>query len=68
MVIPKEILDKWKELRSHGDGKKIALENPDRINEMDFSRALNSGECSDEVFEIIGNFFNKKIERIKQFL
>lgn len=66
MKIPDEIFKAWKDLRSHGDGKKIAESKG--ITEMDVSRAFNSQECSDETFEAIGSFYKEKAETIKDFM
>ncbi len=67
MIIPSELLKKWNELKSHGDGKKISDENQD-VTYMDVSRAFSKGECSDKVFEAIAQFYKSKEERIKEYL
>lgn len=67
MKVPVELMKKWEALRSFGDGKKIAESSPD-VNEVDVSRALNTGECSDEVFHAIASFFKKKEEEVNQYL
>lgn len=66
MKIPEEIFNKWKDLRSHGDGKKIAKTGG--ISEMDVSRAFNTQECSDEVFTVIASFYRKKEASVKEFI
>ncbi len=66
MKIPDDLKKKWDDLRSHGDGKKIADAYTD-INEVDVSRAFTSGECSDEVFHAIADFYKKKEESVKQY-
>ncbi len=67
MIIPVEILKKWSDLRSHGDGKKIADENSG-ISEMDVSKAFNKGECPDRVFAAIADFYKAKEEKVKEYL
>jgi len=67
MKIPEELLKKWSELRSHGDGVKIAAQNAE-VSTMDISRAINSGECSDKVFDAIAGFYKEKEEKVKEFL
>ena len=66
-MVPDELKKKWEDLRSFGDGKKIADSSQD-VNEVDVSRAFSTGECSDEVFHAIAEFFKKKEESIKQYL
>jgi hypothetical protein len=67
MKIPAELLEKWAELRSRGDGIKIAEESTDVTNE-DVSRAVNTGECSDKVFDAIADYYKRKEEKIKEYL
>lgn len=67
MKIPDELLKKWNDLRSFGDGKKIVELNPE-ISPAEVSRAFTSGECSDRVFEIMGEFFKNKDDKIKEYL
>lgn len=67
MKIPEELLKKWSELRSHGDGVKIADQNPS-VTVQDISRAVNSGECSDTVFNAIAGFYKEKENRVREYL
>lgn len=67
MKIPEELLKKWNDLKSFGDGRKIAEKNPE-ITNMDVSRAFNQGECSDRVFEAIADFYKEKEEKVKEYL
>jgi len=67
MKIPEELKKKWSELRSHGDGVKIAEQNPG-VTVYDISRAINTGECSDLVFDAIAGFYKEKGEKVKEFL
>lgn len=67
MKIPDELMKKWQDLRSHGDGKSIVEQNQG-ITEMSVSRAFTTGECSDEVFTAIADFYKDKEERVNQYL
>lgn len=66
MRIPDELLKKWNDLRSHGDGKKIAESSG--LTEKEISAAFNSQECTDHVFEAIATFFKAKEEKVKEYL
>ncbi len=66
MKIPEDVMKKWNELKSHGDGKKIAQESGH--SEMHISRAFVTGECSDEVFESLAKFFKSKEGKIQSVL
>lgn len=67
MKVPEELLKKWNDLRSHGDGKAIVEQNPS-ITEMTVSRAFTTGECSDETFKVIADFYKAKEEQVNQYL
>lgn len=66
MKIPEALIEKWKALRSHGDGKEIAEANG--FTEAQISKAFINKECSDEIFEAIAAFFKEKEERVKSFM
>jgi len=66
MKIPDDVFKKWLDLRSFGDGKKIAEEKG--ITTMEISRAFTTQECSDSVFEKLAEFFKTKEERIKEII
>lgn len=66
MKIPEELFKKWNDLRSHGDGKKIAEETG--LTEMQVSAVFKTQECTDSVFEKVAAFFQGKEEKIKAFL
>lgn len=66
MKIPDALKKKWQDLWSHGDGKKIAERSG--CTQNDISRALNSDDCSDEVFEAIASFYKEKEEKLKEYL
>ena len=67
MRVPDELMKKWQDLRSHGDGKTIVEQNQG-ITEMSVSRAFTTGECSDEVFKAIADFYKDKEEKVNQYL
>ena len=67
MQVPDELMKKWQALRTHGDGRKIAEQNPG-ITEMDISRAFTQGECRDDVFESIADFYKEKELKVKEYL
>lgn len=66
MQIPEELLNKWKSLRSHGDNTKIAEQKGVTI--VDVSRAFTYGECSDDTFKAIADFYKEKEEVVKEYL
>ncbi len=59
--IPKKQLDRWNNLKKHGDGKRIAEAN-EGINDMDVSRAFKLGRCSEEVYNAIAAFYKEKLK------
>jgi len=65
MQIPENILEKWKALRSSGDNKKIA--ELGKVSLVTVSTAFNKGECSEELLEVMGKFYNKKISKLKKY-
>lgn len=67
MKIPQELLEKWSELRSYGDGVKIADRSPG-VTQYDVSRAIKSGECSDLIFDAIAGYYKEKEEKVKEYL
>lgn len=67
MKVPDELMKKWQDLRSFGDGRKIVEQNQD-VSEMDISRAFKESECSDTVFYAIAKFYKEKEELVKPFL
>lgn len=67
MKIPDELFKRWHELRSHGDGKKIAEANKG-VTEMDISRAMKDGSCLDHVFEALAEYYKTKDGKVKEYL
>lgn len=70
MEIPKEILEKWKQLRSHGDTEKIASSMPEdvKVSDETIRRVFTSGQCNDDVFKAMATFYEERAEMIKQYL
>lgn len=66
MKIPEELLNKWKSLRSHGDNTRIAEKK--NVTVVDVSRAFTFGECSDDTFKAIAEFYKEKEEIVKEYL
>lgn len=67
MVIAKELLDKWKALRSPEDSAKLARRLEGGYPEI-FARAFRTGKCNDQVFKIMAEYYEKKAKVIKQYL
>lgn len=66
MKVPDKLFAQWQDLRTHGDGKKIAQQNG--ITEMDVTRAFNTQECSDDTFKAIADFYKDKQEIIEAYM
>lgn len=67
MEIPKELMEKWKVLRSPGDADKMAESLNGSAGET-FNRAFREGKCRDEVFKIMADFYEEKAKLIKEYL
>lgn len=67
MKIPEKLLKKWETLRSAQDTKKMAAEMENGYPEL-FNRAFRKGECRDDVFIIMKEFYSEKEELIKEAL
>lgn len=67
MEIPAKLMDKWKALRSPGDGEKMAEKLQGSAAET-FNRAFRDGKCRDEVFKVMAEFYEEKANLIKEFL
>lgn len=66
MKIEKSILEKWGHLRSEDDTKKLADltgKHPETIRKI-----LRKGECSDEDFEVIAEFYDEKVDLMNRYL
>lgn len=70
MEVPQEILAKWKQLRTHGDAEKIAQTMPEatRVSDETIRRVFVNGQCNDDVFKAIADFYEARVEMIKQYL
>lgn len=67
MIIEKELLDKWKALRSSEDTTKLAEKMENGYPEI-FMRAFREGKCNDDIFKIMADFYEEKANLIKQYL
>jgi hypothetical protein len=63
MRIPEEILKRWKELQAYGDI--TAMANGDPSKRVYLSNALTKGECGEEIFITLRDFFKKREELIE---
>jgi hypothetical protein len=70
MEVPKELLEKWKQLRAHGDTEKIASSMPEetRVSDETIRRVFSQGQCNDDVFKAMASFYEERAEMIKQYL
>lgn len=71
MIIPQELYDKWKVLRSHGDAIKImelAFAQGIECSDEMINRAIRSGKCNDDIFPVMAAFYKEREELIKEYL
>jgi hypothetical protein len=68
MNIPETLLKKWKALRSPGDAAKMAEKSDSEFSDETFNRAFREEKCNDEVFKIMADFYEEKLELIKEYL
>lgn len=66
MIIPEQLLDKWKQKREHGDNKQISESGGVSVNQV--TKAFQKGRCSAKTMEVISAFYKKKEERIQEIL
>ncbi|MFA6058912.1 MAG: hypothetical protein WC756_11990 [Taibaiella sp.] len=66
MRIPEKILDQWKSLYTRGDLTKMAKN--DETQRKYIGAALSGGECTDEIFIIIRDFYNARIKLLNTAL
>lgn len=64
MKIESKIIDKWELLKSRGDRAKLAKIGKVSLPTID--EAFN-GNCSDELFVVIGSYYNDKMAKIKKY-
>lgn len=67
MIIPDKLIKKWEALRSPGDSEKMAEKLPGSASET-FNRAFREGKCRDDVFKVMGDFYEEKAQLIKEYL
>lgn len=67
MEIPQKLLKKWEALRTPGDAAKMA-ERLDGSAAETFNRAFREGKCRDEVFQVMADFYEEKVNLIKEYL
>lgn len=58
MKIPDETLKKWRSLQAYGDISKMA--DGDTNKRVYLSNALSKGECSEDLFITLRDFYNKR--------
>lgn len=68
MVIPEKIMKKWEALRSPGDTAKMADKDEEYGYAEIFNRAFREGKCNDEVFKIMADFYEDKLNLIKEYM
>ena len=72
MKAPEELLDKWADLRSKGDYQKIADSYESRtgnaITLQGVRNAFHVNTFNDELFETVCDFYQSKIDLIKQYI
>lgn len=66
MKIPAEILEKWKELKEYGDVVELAKQTGK--SQPVISLAFSGGECSEEVFATMSDFYKARAERREQLI
>lgn len=66
MLIPEEILKRWKVLRSENDTKEIAKACPCEMQTV--RNAFKYGKCSDNLFKAMAAHYQKKSELIQSVL
>ncbi len=71
MIIPKQLLDKWKALRSEDDANKIttkAIESGFSTTPETVRAAFRNGKTKDEVFKAMAEFYTEKANMIKEYI
>lgn len=66
MKIPEKLFEKWQILKSEGDPIKISEKSG--IHVENIRLALRKGECNDQVFEAIAEYYDSKAEMIRKYL
>jgi len=60
MQVPKEIINKWKILRSHGDNKRIIASTTDSVYPQQIARVFEIGSGPDRVVNALQKFYAQK--------
>lgn len=71
MQIPAEILEKWKTLRSESDTEKICdicTQKKKPHTKETIRSAFRTGKASDELFEIMGAYYEAKMEMVSVYM
>ena len=72
MQIPEQILTKWADLKSEGDPGKILeayTEKHGTVLHVETIRlAIRTGNASDEVFEVIADFYEAKLKSLEKYM
>jgi len=63
MIIPKNILTSWEELRERGDIKELSAYTG--ASHVTIGRVLNTGKCSETLFKKIRAFYNERKKLLK---
>ena len=66
MTIPKELLNKWDQLKTHGDIE--LLSEKAGVTRPTVMRVFKTGKASDELFLIIAEFYSDKEQRFANYL
>lgn len=67
MKIPQKLQDKWKTLKAPGDANKMAEKIENGYAEM-FNRALRTGECNENVFRVMADFYEERMNMVREYL
>jgi hypothetical protein len=63
MIVAEEIRIRWSNLKEHGDAKEIS--DKSGVDYQIITRALRTGEMTEEVFKVVNGFYAERAERIK---
>jgi hypothetical protein len=66
MIAPTDLRNKWQELASHGDYKKIA--DLHKIDYRKVKSCVTGEDVTLEVFEIVANYYHQVDNLINQYL
>ena len=66
MTIPKDLLDTWAQLKTHGDIEAIAERAG--VTRATVTAVFKNGRANDELFLIIAEYYSDKQERFSNYL